>query len=266
MVSVIQVYDALRDLMNKEQKGFISPAVFNSLASIAQMNIYNEIFSELVNSKRLSKQNFDPGGDVSQRKQKREDLSYFIRRSVIELGDANLSTDQDDVSGVLLSVLNPDTFIKPADLSKIISISAVATVTDVGLTDVNPCEIVYRPSDLDRLLLSNLSAPTNMFPVAYVSDTTIDVHPEGATGVIEITYYAKPGSYSLNGTRSDAQPFYDINFVPGLGLNVAGSASRDFMLPPHYVNEIVMEMAKLLGVRLRDPSVVQFASKEEASE
>lgn len=260
MVSVIQVYDALRDLMNKEQKGFISPAVFNSLASIAQMNIYNEIFSELVNSKRLSKQNFDPGGDVSQRKQKREDLSYFVRRLVV--GESITEFDEDEL---FTSALNPDVFDKPDDLSKIIAISAVISV-EGALTDVNPCEIVYRPSDLDRLLLSNISAPTDMFPVAYVSDTTIEIFPEDATGQLEVTYYAKPGSYTLDGARSKAQPFYDATFVGGLDVSVAGANSRDFMLPPHYVNEIVMEMAKMLGVRLRDPSVVQFASKEEASE
>jgi hypothetical protein len=38
------------------------------------------------------------------------------------------------------------------------------------------------------------------------------------------------------------------------------------MLPPHYLNEVVMEIAKLIGVRLRDPNVTQFATQEEASE
>ena len=93
MVSVIQVYNALKDLMNKEQKGFITPAVFNSFAPIAQINVYNEIFSELITSKRLSRQNFDPGGSVSQRKQKLEDLSFFIRRKTISVGSA---FDEDD--------------------------------------------------------------------------------------------------------------------------------------------------------------------------
>ncbi len=260
MVSVIQVYDALRDLMNKEQKGFISPAVFNSLASIAQMNIYNEIFSELVNSKRLSKQNFDPGGDVSQRKQKREDLSYFIRRSLVEHSEFDENSDLSD------SALEPDTFNKPDDLSKLISISAVVSI-EGALTDVNPCEIVYRPSDLDRLLLSNISAPTDMFPVAYVSDTTIEVFPEDATGQLEITYYATPTSYN-NGVRDTSQPKYQVQIIVANGnsIEIPNDGCRDFMLPPHYINEVVMEMAKMLGVRLRDPSVVQFASKEEASE
>ena len=151
MVSVIQVYNALKDLMNKEQKGFITPAVFNSFAPLAQINIYNEIFSELITSKRLSRQNFDPGGNVSQRKQKLEDLSFFVRRETVDI------TEFDDDETISISGLSPDSFQKPNDLSKIISISAVATTDDV-LSDINPCEIVYNPADLDNLLVSNLSS------------------------------------------------------------------------------------------------------------
>lgn len=80
MVSVLQVYTALRDLANKEQKGFITPQVFNSFAALAQMNIYNEMFAELVTAKRLSRQNFEPGRDKSVRKQKQEDLAFYLRR------------------------------------------------------------------------------------------------------------------------------------------------------------------------------------------
>ena len=81
MVSVLQVYNALKDLTNKEQKGFITPQVFNSFAALAQMNIYNELFTELVDAKRLGRQSFDPGRDKSVRKQRLEDLAFFARRS-----------------------------------------------------------------------------------------------------------------------------------------------------------------------------------------
>ena len=36
MVSVQQVYDTLKDLANKDQKGFITPAVFNNFAGVAR--------------------------------------------------------------------------------------------------------------------------------------------------------------------------------------------------------------------------------------
>ena len=103
MASVQQVYNTLKDLTNKEQKGFITPQVFNSLAALAQMNVYNEFFTELVEAQKLSRQNFELGRDKSVRKQKQEDLSYFIKRESLESGT--------------------NVFNKPYDLSKIISIS-----------------------------------------------------------------------------------------------------------------------------------------------
>ena len=78
MVSVQQVYNTLKDLANKDQKGFVTPMVFNNFAGLAQLNIYNEMFQELVKARQLQRQNFDPGRDKSVRKQILEDLSPFI--------------------------------------------------------------------------------------------------------------------------------------------------------------------------------------------
>ena len=80
MVSVLQVYTALKDLANKEQKGFITPQVFNSFAALAQMNIYNEMFTELVDAKRLNRQNFDPGRDKSVSQTKRRRPVFFSEK------------------------------------------------------------------------------------------------------------------------------------------------------------------------------------------
>jgi hypothetical protein len=107
MVSVQQVYDTLKDLANKDQKGFITPAVFNNFAGVAQINIYNELFQELVKAKQIQRQNFDPGRDKSVRKQATEDLSVFI------VSDLEI-TSEDTI------------FLKPVNLSKIISIIALS--------------------------------------------------------------------------------------------------------------------------------------------
>ena len=42
--------------------------------------------------------------------------------------------------------------------------------------------------------------------------------------------------------------------------------SLNFRLPSHYDNELVMEIAKLVGVRLRDPNLAGYAAQEEATE
>ena len=48
MISVIEVYNTVRDLCNKDQKGFVTPRVFNTFAEIAQQNVFNEMFQELL--------------------------------------------------------------------------------------------------------------------------------------------------------------------------------------------------------------------------
>lgn len=250
MVSVLQVYNALKDLTNKEQKGFITPQVFNSFAALAQMNIYNELFTELVDAKRLGRQSFDPGRDKSIRKQRLEDLAFFIRRENLVFSE--------------LSLLS-----KPSNLSKIVSLTVDAEVEDSGqVEDRVTCELVYDPEKMDRIVGSNLSAPTANFPVALVSTKDIEVFPINGVESAQLTYYAKPSSFDSNGAISLGSPFYDFEVVSfdGNDLDLPTSSCRDFMLPPHYLTEIVMEMAKLLGVRLRDPSIQTFATQEEASE
>jgi len=246
MVSVLQVYTALKDLANKEQKGFITPKVFNSFAAMAQLNVYNELFTELVDAKRLSRQNFDPGRDKSVRKQKEEDLAIYLRSAVLQVPFME----------------------KPSDLSKIISITADNISLRGDVTSRTNCEIVYDPDKIDKILGSNLSTPTEDFPVALVSPIDIEIFPSSIAAVT-LRYYSKPTSFDSNGDISSDPPYYDFTVFNYTGENVEAfnpQQSRDFMLPSHCLTEVVMEMAKLIGIRLRDGSVSVFATQEEASE
>ena len=252
MVSVVQVYNAVKNIANKEQKGFITPAIFNSFAAIAQMSIYNEMFLELVDAKRISRQNFDPGRDKSVRKQKLEDLAFYKRRSTMEITDDGL-------------------FQKPDDLSKIISITVGADISEMTGADVERinCELVYDPEKLDRIVNSLLSSPTANFPVALIGTNDIEIIPNDVSAAV-LNYYAKPTSFVSGGGISDQPPFYTVLNITSPGGEVVElpdiSSCRDFMLPTHYLNEIISEILKLIGVRLRDGSVAAFATQEEASE
>ena len=253
MVSVVQVYNAVKNIANKEQKGFITPAIFNSFAAIAQMSIYNEMFLELVDAKRISRQNFDPGRDKSVRKQKLEDLAFYKRRSTMEVTN----------DGFL--------FQKPDDLSKIISITVGAAVSEMtgSVAERINCELVYDPEKLDRIVNSLLSSPTANFPVALIGTNDIEIIPNDVSETV-LNYYAKPTSFVSGGGISDQPPFYTVLNITSPGGEVVElpdiSSCRDFMLPTHYLNEIISEILKLIGVRLRDGSVAAFATQEEASE
>jgi len=264
MVDIVQVYNAVRDIANKEQKGFITPQVFNSFAPIAQMNIYNEMFKELVDAKRLNRQGFDPGRDKSPRKMAMEDLAFYIK--TFNLGD---NTNTSFFSGI-----GNNRFAKPSDLSRIISISVDSdfttdtTQTVTNVINVVNCEIVYDVEKMDKILLSNLSAPTAEFPVALVTQADIEIFPADSVDSVQMRYYAKPTSFNANGTVSDGPPYFDYSEASfaGTTIQVPGNASRNFMLPPHYLNEVTSEILKLVGIRLRDTAVSTYSTQEEASE
>lgn len=240
MASIFNVYSALKSLSNKEQKGFITPAVFNSFAPIAQVNVYNEMFEDFTTAKQQSRANLDSGRDRSKRKLVAEDVSIYIKDVALEQLDGNL-------------------FQKPGDLGKVISIR---TEGEPGTGDSRSmCEMLYNVERMNAILGSNLSTPTDSFPVAMISKD-IEIFPDTITEAY-ITYYALPTSYEV-GTSNASELKPQINFNGSEIIDL--SASRDFMIPKEYEAELVAEMCKMLGVRLRDVNLQQFGTREEASE
>ena len=234
MASVNRVYSALKDLVNKDQRGFVTPAVFNSFASVAQMNIFNKLFDDAALNKRIRNAQSDAGRDKSRVKQANEDLSYFSKLSTI-----SLTTGVGD---------------KPSDLARVISI----ITTDATAKNV---EIVYDEERIDYILRSTLSAPSTSFPVALVS-SDVQVFPTSIASV-KMRYYKQPEGLNVTtGARVAIQPKFGYTVVAGKEVYSAAN-SVDFELPEHYFAEIVVEIAKLIGVNLRDQDVYAYSVNEE---
>ena len=251
MIDVARVYNIVRDLCNKDQKGFVSPEVFNTFASAAQQNVFNEMFTELKMATRLRASNADSGRDKSVYKQVEEDLSYYIVEAL--LPDTDFVAETTEGAG---DAVNPDeAYIarKPLNLARIISMTVANTNTSV--------ELVYDAEQGARILNSNLSAPTEDFPVALIMSNTIQVFPDTLAGDgVNIKYYRSPRSaYPI-----DIQPRYStVNLDPASGLVVQNLVdSRNFDLPSHYLTEVVAEICKMIGVRLRDKDLFAFANQE----
>lgn len=240
MISVIEVYRNLRDYCNKDQKGFVTPSVFNSFAELAQQEVYNSIFAALPGAFTARRKNIDPGRDKSTYKQLQEDLAYYLdRQDIRSSGSAGLGLS----------------FKKPTDLSKIVSMS----LDDDTRTSV---EILYDAEKADRILNSNLSTPTNEFPVALISED-IEVFPD-TVGTVLLSYYRQPRSTYASSVGSEySLGSIDKSSTPEYVVFGSGSVSsdifmpdvrncRNFDLPEHYKNQLLLSMAKYIGVRLRD--------------
>jgi len=233
MASVNRVYSALKDLVNKDQRGFVTPAVFNNFAQVAQMNLFNKLFSDAALNKRLRQSQFDAGRDKSRVKQANEDLSYFSKKATISL-----------TAGV---------GDKPSDLARIISIFT----TDATAKNL---ELIYDEEKLEYILRSTLSAPTTTYPIALVADD-INVFPTSIASVYMRYYKIPQGLVPSTGARTTSSPRFGYTVVAGKEVyDVANSV--DFELPEHYFAELVVEIAKLIGVNLRDTDVYAYANQE----
>ena len=238
-VSVNVVYGTLKNLVNKDQRGFINVDEFNRFAQVAQLRIYNRLFDQLKDGSRLERAGFGQGRDKSKFKQILEDLSIFAK-----------SEDKDKASGV---------FKRPDDLSRIISISTSGDLL-LGQTTRTPVEIIYDEEKIERILGSTLNAPSESFPVALVTGD-IEVFPESIQK-IKVRYYKIPQSFTTAATpvRSDDPPTFATNTDSD---TYNSTNSRDFELPEHYTMDLVIEIADLIGLNLRDQSVQAFAQKEQ---
>jgi hypothetical protein len=257
MINVIDIYNTVRDLCNKDQKGFVTPEVFSTFAAIAQQNVYNEMFTELALSKKLRRSNVDNSRDKSVYKQVEEDLSYFIYETV--LGDASAEGDYIGEEGEMYDPSDDSisVLMKPSNLGKIISIRD-NTVAGVR----TPLELIYNSEDADRVMNSNLSSPTSAFPVALIAHN-IEILPTDINEVV-LKYYRIPGSINVNGSvETTLTPAY----IQIGATNMADMAnSRHFELAPHYSNELIIEIAKMIGIRLRDTFLTTITVNEEKAE
>lgn len=246
MASVFEVYSILKDLANKDARGMVTPAQFNSFAGHAQIKIYNSIFSEFEQNKKLSLRQATAGRDKNRIKQLQEDLSVFSK-------SATLTTDSTNVGS----------FDKPDDIGRIISMS---TYGDWFLdqTTTEAIQLIYDEEKLDMILRSDLSVPTEDNPVALIS-SKIMVFPTSVRKV-KLRYYKTPeGLNPLTDASVALQPKFGYN-VSSTGQEVYDvTDSVDFELPNHYVPELVIEISKMIGINLRDSEVYSYAQNEEVN-
>jgi hypothetical protein len=226
MISVQSVYETVKNLANKDQKGFVTPEMFNSFAKSAQLKIYHEIFQEVIDGKKLRRSQVDAARNLSLVERNKTDLSVFL--STVSPSKQNGS------------------FVKPDDLYSVVS------VTTKGLSK-KPAHMLYDSDKIDHILNSTLSAPSTSFPVAVVSEG-IDVYPS-SIGKIDLKYYRTPST-----------PMYQVYLVRSGGTVVEifnEEQSSDFELPKKYEPELVDEIATMIGVNIKEPTIQNYGSQED---
>lgn len=231
-----QVYTTVLSILNKDNRGYVSPMEFNTYAELSQMVIFEELFHKY--AKSLAKQNarmyHSEFSDIP--KHLREVFDVFVDEGFLTL---NVATGLHEYTG--------------NDFYKGLNIYRVFT----GMTDFANRKEVEEVSKLEinRLLNNNLVAPTYEYPVYTGINGKYRIFPYDVSAKIIFTYIRKP----------KAPKWTYIAVGNGPLFNPSASDYQDFELPVQFFSDLVIKILAYCGIEIREADVIQVSQALEAS-
>jgi hypothetical protein len=241
-INVNTVYTTVLNILNKEQRGYLTPDEFNKIATQVQLEIFEKFFEDYNQYIRM------PKTDVEFASRMDHIMEEFQVFEKTEFAD-NTTPPTSNV------------YDQPTDLHRFGSAS-----WNKG-TNSPPIEILSN-RDYNKVKLSPLTQPTNNFPVAKYQQDKLTVFPSPTIFVntdVTFNYIRKPldvvWAYSVG---SLGQYVYEPTST-GAGI-IPTTGSVNFEISESQQTEVVLEILKYSGIVIRDPQIIQAASQELAQE
>ena len=241
-INVNTVYTTVLSILNKEQRGYLTPDEFNKIATQVQLEIFEKFFEDYNQYIRM------PKTDVEFASRMDHIMEEFQVFEKTEFAD-NTTPPTSNI------------YDQPTDLHRFGS-----AFWNKG-TNSPPIEIVSN-RDYNQLKLSPLTQPTNNFPVAKYQQDKLTVFPSPtafANTDVTFNYIRKPldvvWAYS---SGSLGQYIYEPTNT-GAGI-IPTTGSVNFEISESQQTEVILEILKYSGIVIRDPQIIQAASQELAQE
>jgi len=217
-INVNKVYKSVLSILNKEQRGYLTPYEFNNLARQAQLEMLDGLFyqyNQFLNVENFNRTN-EGYADLAEKIHEQIDVHYKEHLFVA-------SSDYNTTTGVANL---------PSDVFKVLDITSKSK--SIQLEKVNKNRIPYLTS-------SKLTAPSSKFPIYYETGasgsvvSTIVTSPASLSG-LEISYVAKPEDprfgYTIDtnyGTEIyDSNPYVEGGIILGSrGTGIVSTNSSD---------------------------------------
>lgn len=229
------VRSTVLSIINKDNRGYITPFEFNLFAKQAQLEIFEGMFYTYSNSVNKQNAHMHNNGYADIPKQIEEAIDTFSNYAILFFNPATAKYTVPDNSYVLNTVI----FNGNTEIEKV------------------PSNKIY------NLLSSNLTTPTTTYP-AYTQEgttppalsSTITVYPDSIaqTGLVTTQYirFPKDPKWTYNGVISGT-PIFDPT-QPDY---------QDFELPLSYETDLVVKILQYAGLSIRETEITSAAKAEE---
>jgi hypothetical protein len=228
-INVNKVYRTVLSILNKEQRGYLTPDQFNRLARQVQLELLEKAFYDY--NRALTRRNMQgvssEYGDIAQNI--KEKLDAFNYSEIIGVGPGGYT-----LSGM------------PQPLYRVLQLTS--TDRSTIFEELKKSEIAYVNG-------SPLTAPSDLFPEYYQEDGKLYVlpTPTNITNVI-LDYIKLPDDPTwVRDTAVTTHYEYD------------DANSVDFELHPSEEPALVIKILAYAGVIIKDPLVIQTAQQEETN-
>ncbi len=243
-VSIDTVYQRVLSILNKEQRGYVTPQEFNLFANQAQLDLFEQYFYDINQFGRI------PGNDTE----------YSDMLTVL---NEKINLFETTAAPTYISTVGLEGFTLPSNLYRLGTIiyensttklvldpvsgpnTPVTTVEQIEVERVNANEFLYINS-------SSFTKPKNIRPI-YVANS----NGFRAYGDSELT-----SSIKCNYIRKPAIVNWGYQMVFGEALYNA-STSTNFELHPSEETELVIKILELAGISTRELQLYQVAAGEE---
>ena len=242
-INVDTVYKTVLLILNKEQRGYITPDEFNKTATQVQLDIFEQYFEDLNQQLRVPQSDYD----YSDRQMSiDEKISPFKTEGdcVYSAGKFNLPILDIEGNTVINSGDEPTTTTQ---------VSFYKLGTPIFTPTIGfDTELQRLPrNEFYNIEKSPLTASTEDFPTYLYESNKLTVRPKSIQSGVSTSFIRKPRNIKWNFTLGT------------VGQYIYSSAgSQQFELNASEQVEVITRILFYSGIIIRDPQVIQVAAQE----
>ena len=226
MVSIDNVYKTVLNILNKENRGYIVPREFNTLATQAQ----NEIFEGYFSFRNYVVSNDSEYSDI--KKNVEEKIALFENEETINVGTFTNAEGN----------TTPSYYAYPSNFYRLGAVSANA----IHVEEISSKDLLY----VDR---APLTKPTVNNPVYVRHEGGIVVRPAIGISSVDISYVRKPATPNWIGGTAGGQVI----------ANPSAAGYQNFELHASEEHELVIKILAYAGVIIRAADITQVAAQKD---
>jgi len=237
MVNINTVYTTVLYILNKEQRGYVTPAEFNSLAALVQDEIFQSYFPDGNQLNRFNQNN------------QQNDTEFFnmFKDTAYKLYpfERTASFTYNAGAGILgWEYTGAGTIFK---LGEIISTYNTTNPQYDSITEL------ASQSDFSKITRSALTAPTMQYPLCTTGT--------GPNNSVLIKVSPQPNVLNVNALFTPTVPEWKFT-VESLGQYVYSTTSVNFELDISEQTNLIIGILKYCGLIINDPTIIQSAAAE----